>query len=471
LLESKIEKIIEQSEILNPEEEIPTLLIDSRSYGTNQIKLEWKEKHLSESGAEENSDIEETPKAQFQTSTELHHIAWDFGDNLSQQIEKDSILNLQEENEIIEPQKKLSTENKLDWEKINFEKEKESTKIKPQEIFNKETVEKKITQNLADEFHSIEKSNSDNAEVLDNLLNEKDHFEEVKSELKIDNKLTKEEILSDEEFWKSSTKLFKPYIPHKEKEGKDINFTEVKSTELNIIKTTLKESPIKLDNISSDKEKVSEKKINVKKPITLQNDYYEKRHKKSKTPFIILFFALITIGAAAFYYFIFLKESAEVKQTPELSINSKNTAIVRRDFGIPITYPYLFNSEEEISADKNISKSKAEIPDIKQEELKTIKPEISISEKKPKVDNQPPAKNFTSVGNNIYKYGDVYVVQVASFRANSIAENEAGKYRNKGLNSFVEAAQIPDRGLWYRVRVGNFTSINEAKDFIKNYNR
>ncbi|MDY0083954.1 MAG: SPOR domain-containing protein, partial [Ignavibacteriaceae bacterium] len=71
-----------------------------------------------------------------------------------------------------------------------------------------------------------------------------------------------------------------------------------------------------------------------------------------------------------------------------------------------------------------------------------------------------------NVGNNIFKYGDHYVVQVASFRSGSISENEAGKYRNKGYNAFVETAEIPERGTWYRVRVGNFTTKEEAQNFI-----
>jgi cell division septation protein DedD len=71
-----------------------------------------------------------------------------------------------------------------------------------------------------------------------------------------------------------------------------------------------------------------------------------------------------------------------------------------------------------------------------------------------------------NVGNNIYKYGNYFVVQVAAFRSSSISENEAGKYRNKGFSAFVEAAEIPGRGTWYRVRVGNFNTKEEAQIFV-----
>jgi cell division septation protein DedD len=57
-------------------------------------------------------------------------------------------------------------------------------------------------------------------------------------------------------------------------------------------------------------------------------------------------------------------------------------------------------------------------------------------------------------------------VQVASFRASSISENEAGKYRDRGYIAFVEAAEIPNRGTWYRVRVGNFSTKEEAQNFL-----
>ena len=41
LIESKVEKIIAASEIAESEENFPTLVIDARSYNSNQVQLQW----------------------------------------------------------------------------------------------------------------------------------------------------------------------------------------------------------------------------------------------------------------------------------------------------------------------------------------------------------------------------------------------------------------------------------------------
>ena len=70
---------------------------------------------------------------------------------------------------------------------------------------------------------------------------------------------------------------------------------------------------------------------------------------------------------------------------------------------------------------------------------------------------------------NIYKYDDKYVVQVASFRKKNSAEKVAAKYIVNGYNSFLEEAII-DGVTWHRVRVGNFDTLEKAKQFRKSNN-
>ena len=93
-------------------------------------------------------------------------------------------------------------------------------------------------------------------------------------------------------------------------------------------------------------------------------------------------------------------------------------------------------------------------------------PNQKLTDSKKPLKVEIPSGTSLNVGDNIFKYGNNFVVQVASYRASSISENEAGKYRNKGYNAFVEAAEIPNRGTWYRVRVGDFSSKEEALNFI-----
>ena len=56
-------------------------------------------------------------------------------------------------------------------------------------------------------------------------------------------------------------------------------------------------------------------------------------------------------------------------------------------------------------------------------------------------------------------------MQVSSWRSKSIADNEASKYRAKGYTPYIEQAEVPGRGTWFRVKIGNFKSVAEAEKF------
>jgi len=76
------------------------------------------------------------------------------------------------------------------------------------------------------------------------------------------------------------------------------------------------------------------------------------------------------------------------------------------------------------------------------------------------------------IGNMIFTDGNVYCFQVAAFRNRKQADNEVINLRNKGENAFVVEADIPAlNGIWYRVRIGYFDSLQEAKAKRKNFNR
>ena len=57
------------------------------------------------------------------------------------------------------------------------------------------------------------------------------------------------------------------------------------------------------------------------------------------------------------------------------------------------------------------------------------------------------------------------VVQVSSWKSKTIALKEVEKYRKAGFNAFAELSEIPGKGNYYRVRVGYFKSLDEAKKF------
>jgi len=92
-------------------------------------------------------------------------------------------------------------------------------------------------------------------------------------------------------------------------------------------------------------------------------------------------------------------------------------------------------------------------------------------------DNENKAKDLTSptespkynnaaernVGKMIFTDGYLYCIQISSWRARGKAESEAKRLQSEGYNAFIAIAELPELdGIWYRVRVGYYNSLDEA---------
>jgi DedD protein len=58
-----------------------------------------------------------------------------------------------------------------------------------------------------------------------------------------------------------------------------------------------------------------------------------------------------------------------------------------------------------------------------------------------------------------------YQLQVSSFRSHDEADGFANQLRARGHKAYVLEAQVPGRGLWYRVRVGPFATQHAASSY------
>jgi cell division protein FtsN len=56
---------------------------------------------------------------------------------------------------------------------------------------------------------------------------------------------------------------------------------------------------------------------------------------------------------------------------------------------------------------------------------------------------------------------DVYFVQAGSFQNPADADNQKARLAILGFESSVEPANLPDKGTWYRVRMGPYTKIED----------
>ncbi|MEO8233384.1 MAG: SPOR domain-containing protein [Ignavibacteriota bacterium] len=558
LIESKVEKIIAESEIAESVENFPTLVIDARSYNSNQVQLQWDDKAIldvdSAASIDETTTETKTELSEYEKQTnELKNIAWDFGEDLSKQIEAESILDIADERinmdlnqpKVIEKTETVETpESEIKFDYSNSEQEnlipdkvedelpefvedikldESSEKLnellesenEPIEIFKEEILEQNILEKFDTDIdehideHIDEQINEQINEVVNKPLPEPE-VEETKSE--VINNLSLDNDPSDEEFWKSTSKYFEPYKPGSNKDD-DEEIVEVQSEIENVhpsddIKLDLNSEQeiedetadeIILNNdkvndeigteIRNDNQEVKVEEDNIEENVELEKsteqkaEYFEPAKKRNLISFIVFPLLVIGLSLALYWYLEFYKKGNVTIKPKQIVLKSENAKIVQRNFDIPVTYPYppkinettisetvTPNTDEPIVQKNEINDKKIE--DKKPETKTEVKSGTKENIIPPVVEIKNPVKNIATtgnglnVGNNIFKYDNYFVVQVASFRASSISENEAGKYRNKGYNAFVEEAEVPNRGKWFRVRVGNFATKEEAQIFV-----
>jgi cell division protein FtsN len=56
---------------------------------------------------------------------------------------------------------------------------------------------------------------------------------------------------------------------------------------------------------------------------------------------------------------------------------------------------------------------------------------------------------------------DVYFIQAGSFQNPAEADNQKARLAILGFESSVEPANLPDKGTWYRVRMGPYSKVDE----------
>lgn len=75
------------------------------------------------------------------------------------------------------------------------------------------------------------------------------------------------------------------------------------------------------------------------------------------------------------------------------------------------------------------------------------KPQIKQSQTKPPPGLKPTKKPLSR---------GTYTIQVASFPAAQDAENFARRLKEKGYDAYVVTGEVPQKGTWYRVRIGHY---------------
>ncbi|MFN3872422.1 MAG: SPOR domain-containing protein [Ignavibacterium sp.] len=516
LIESKVEKIISEVEILSAyESNPPQIILTSQAFNSNRISLEMTEPELKLDEEIPDSFLE-SGEIKKEETLRIEHVAWDFGVDLSEELEQKDHIDFQES---------TTTESEADLATDVIESQNEPEKIIAEEI--EQTVEEIINEDLSDISEKISTDESilavdeeESISEFSNEIKEDEIFElEIKSEqeeiltpseeeqetyeLTIENiepdkiEFEYEETESEEEIKTSS--LFEQVKPEDiNKESDEQEFEEVESPlpeidfEEQKTKDTISEKFEIVNELTEDEtdedlqskifQREDDKATDFdedKELKKVREELYSYQPKKSRVPLLIVLFGSIVIIGMLYFYITQIKNISTKKAEPIAVLKTDKATLVERDFSVPVSYPYpkkeIEQTIETVKQDSVIAETKADqVPSEKQvvikQELKEPVQQKNIADNKTFQQQKEtfvtkPVESFERVAPNIFKYKDYYVVQVAAFRSNSIAENEAGKFRNKGYNAFVEKAEIQGMGVWFRVRVGNFPTLREAQEF------
>ena len=512
LVESKVSGILKDAEVIDKYIKGNEVLYIDTSSKQEQMEFLWEE------GNSQISDekFEDEPDNADADLTEYENISWDFGDNLSKQLEEESILDFSsddEEYQVLNGE----TEGGLSWDfgdsskqlqdddtgtasdeniknEVNYEKDSYSDSKfdddydeildKSLENYHEDLQDKFPEDSEEDEgenkgnFQRVksltseyipEKENSDNAEDAWNF--DKFEADEDAQELANDFLLSDEEEIEDENGFKKVAKRSTTSI--------ELGFDEEKRLS-ELIEVTEKETK---DN--SDSENLDDKIVSgldeIKKSKTgVDSKKYRRKSREysrgsSTGVFFIALITIILVGSVLFIYLqkvnlnIFDKKKTPVKAE---KVKSYKTEVINRNFDIPISYPYNKDennlSEASLALPASVFKFNNVSPQQSQRKITQEKPKKSTVITHKTVMVKPAKKNVTlgegkKVKGNIYRYTEGYVVQVSSWRRISVAEKQVAVYQKRGFKAFIQKAEIPGRGTWYRVRIGYFNSVAEAE--------
>ncbi len=445
VLETKVNSLLTD---LNTEEKLRSdseiILVDMKQISNDDVDL-----NLDEETTKRNSV--KTSETNIHSSDKLKNKARDFGKDLSEQIEEETIPDIDKERYIEIKENNVTAwnfgkrywgnkqnsmiKNKIELDVVNHEEESDKESISKVKKMTGLTGEDNtfIEQRVQEEL----KSDTDNLSIPDdeNIGN----YKRVRSfSQDLSNESSPKKMKRIKGLFKRMHDLPEKFS-EKDEPVKFIRKTELIETEDETkISDELDEPVIKNDQDEEIKFNRSEVKKRKK----------EIKNNNTGRIFFIFFIAIIVISAV--FYFLYKNGSEQISEN-EINLQNErtqNTTFIERSFKIPVTYPY-----EKPAAEIQITGIDGSILVKTEEQSREIH---KIEKKSSEISKQ--------VATNIYNYGNTFIVQVSSYRSKKDAEIEASRYTANGYNAFTEDAIVKGK-TWFRVRVGNFKTLEEAIKF------
>jgi len=67
--------------------------------------------------------------------------------------------------------------------------------------------------------------------------------------------------------------------------------------------------------------------------------------------------------------------------------------------------------------------------------------------------------------------GGAFTLQLSAFQTKEEADRFAGRLRDRGYAPYIVAAEVPNKGTWYRVRMGSFPTKDAATRYLTDFKR
>ncbi len=484
LIESKVSRLLEEGERVEGGKETETILLKSKDEKTERKSFDsYKTGKGKSSVATEENEV--PSRSDFLKTREFEDLSWDFGENLSEDIEEESILDFDkkrlDDDEIRKDEQKWINEVEEvddDFDSVP-EFEEENSDNTEEEIYENlaeaDTDENINANDLLEKERSAEIINSDENEESEQISESEIAIDEEsigtestdEEETAINQKDSEQEpVLNNFQRVASLTKEFNTtefeQDDNDEAEEQPRRITEVRGGFQKVRRTTAEFdfdlSGIKgLDEIDESEKPKKRKKSN--RSDGSKKDYKGYKKNSYLPSYIIGFVVLLALIGIIFLY-LKLKQANHEMEAKKQAGNSTQTKVIDRNYDVPVTYPYNSSTDKKPSEKSASTNDEAGVKDNKQQA-----PGSTINETKSGVPEVRTAVDAERVADFIFKYPEGLMVQVSSWKSKSIAIKEVNKYRSSGYSAFAEASSISGKGIYYRVRVGYFNSLDEAKKF------
>lgn len=208
---------------------------------------------------------------------------------------------------------------------------------------------------------------------------------------------------------------------------------------------------------------------NISKGNKMEDDKNEVEEEKVDTKFWLSVGGLGLIIIIVAFYFLFIdgdspktelpsNDTETVDQMPQEQNGNPgdNNEVIQNDSKQPVT---------EAKNPQQVETVKNEVPKPKEKETSSEvqKPAVS-SELYRTISGDKVAQG------TIYTDGKYYTIQIGASRNKAVTEREVKRYRSQGHNAFILQVNIPSKGgTWYRMRIGDFNTLQEAKNYKQKY--